>query len=201
VTSGTSNQNDLEKETDVKNTSRNSNRERKRAKFSAVPQRRRLPLPLLAVVAAGGLLVLAAALLWPRAGDAADAPLPVDTGSAAVAAADGTLRFPVSTFDDGQARFYTYDADGVTIEYFVLKSSDGVVRAAFNACDVCYGARLGYRQEGDEMVCNNCGQRFPSVLINEVRGGCNPAPLERAVEGDELVIRVADVLAGIGYFR
>ena len=36
------------------------------------------------------------------------------------------------------------------------------------------------------MVCNNCGQRFPSNLINEVRGGCNPSPLERTIEEDEL---------------
>ena len=29
------------------------------------------------------------------------------------------------------------------------------------------------------MVCNNCGQKFSSDLINEIKGGCNPAPLER----------------------
>ncbi|MEM3554980.1 MAG: Fe-S-containing protein, partial [Candidatus Micrarchaeaceae archaeon] len=60
--------------------------------------------------------------------------------------------------------------------------------AAFNACDVCYPARKGYHQEGDVMVCNNCGRRFPTNQINIVRGGCNPAPLERAVDGDTLVI-------------
>jgi uncharacterized membrane protein len=113
---------------------------------------------------------------------------------------DGAVRLPLATFDDGQAHTYTYDADGVEIEFFVLKSSDGVIRAAFNACDVCFLAKQGYRQEGDEMVCNNCGQRFPSGRINEVRGGCNPSPLERTIEGDELVIRVDDILAGSGYF-
>lgn len=51
------------------------------------------------------------------------------------------------------------------------------------------------------MVCNNCGQRFPSVRINEVRGGCNPAPLDHKVIGNNLVIHVDDILAGSGYFR
>jgi len=30
------------------------------------------------------------------------------------------------------------------------------------------------------MVCNQCGQTFPSVKINEVKGGCNPAALPGA---------------------
>ena len=75
-----------------------------------------------------------------------------------------------------------------------------MIRAAFNACDVCYLDKKGYRQEGDDMVCNNCGQRFPSELINEVRGGCNPSPLVRTIEGDEVVIRVDDILSGARYF-
>jgi uncharacterized membrane protein len=113
---------------------------------------------------------------------------------------DGAVRLAASTFEDGQARWYTYPADGVDIQFFVLKSNDGVIRAAFNACDVCFLAKKGYRQEGDEMVCNNCGQRFPSALVNEVRGGCNPSPLERTIEGDEVVIQVDDILAGANYF-
>jgi uncharacterized membrane protein len=113
---------------------------------------------------------------------------------------DGAVRLPVSTFDDGKARWYTYPAGQKEIEFFVLRSSDGIIRAAFNACDVCFLAKKGYRQEGDEVVCNNCEQRFPSRLINEVRGGCNPSPLERTIEGDEVVIEIDDILAGSNYF-
>lgn len=117
-----------------------------------------------------------------------------------VVAEDGLVQFPLSTFDDEKAHFYTYMHQGRPVEFFVLKSKDGVVRAAYNACDVCFPAKKGYRQEGDEMVCNNCGQRFPSELINEVRGGCNPSPLDRSVEGDTLLIRVEDILSGLDYF-
>jgi uncharacterized membrane protein len=113
---------------------------------------------------------------------------------------DGAYRLPTALFEDGIARTYSHQAEGKAIQFFVLKSRDGVIRAAFNACDVCYLDKQGYRQEGDEMVCNACGQRFPSELINEVRGGCNPSPLERTIEGDEVVIRVEDILAGSNYF-
>jgi hypothetical protein len=37
---------------------------------------------------------------------------------------------PAAQFDDGQARFFTYDASsGETVRFFVMKSGDGVIRA------------------------------------------------------------------------
>ena len=38
-------------------------------------------------------------------------------------------------------------------------------------------------------------------MVNEIQGGCNPAPLMRTVKGDRLVIRVQDVLQGRTYFN
>ena len=112
------------------------------------------------------------------------------------------VTYPVTTFDDGKARHYSYEAgNGITIKYFILKSSDGVVRAAYDACDVCWPAGKGYFQEGDVMVCRNCGRQFASVKINEVKGGCNPGPLERTVVGDNLVIQVKNILEGAKYFN
>jgi uncharacterized membrane protein len=110
------------------------------------------------------------------------------------------VRIPSSDINDGQAYYYEYDSGGKEIRYFVLKSSDGVFRAAFDACDVCFQEKRGYRQEGDDMVCNNCGQRFPSTKINVIKGGCNPAPLTRTDEGSELVIKTSDIEAGRKYF-
>jgi uncharacterized membrane protein len=51
------------------------------------------------------------------------------------------------------------------------------------------------------MVCNNCDQRFRTDRINEVKGGCNPAPLERTVAGDRVVIAEADIAKGAWYFQ
>ena len=119
----------------------------------------------------------------------------------AQAAAGGDVKIALADVADGKAHFYSYDAGGTQVKYFVLKSSDGKVRAAFDACDVCYAQKKGYHQEGDEMVCNNCGRRFPSTKINEVEGGCNPSPLTRTVKGQDLVLATADLQAGVQYFQ
>jgi len=79
----------------------------------------------------------------------------------------------------------------------VIKSEDNVLHAAF---DACYREGKGYDQDGDSMICNNCGQPFHSSRINVVQGGCNPAPLMRTLKGENLIITQADLLAGAGYF-
>jgi hypothetical protein len=44
------------------------------------------------------------------------------------------ITYPEKTFANGKARFFSYKSDaGVTIRYFIMKSSDGVIRAAFDA--------------------------------------------------------------------
>jgi uncharacterized membrane protein len=75
-----------------------------------------------------------------------------------------------------------------------------VIRSAFDTCDVCYKARKGYRQEGNDMVCNNCDQRFRTDKINEIKGGCNPAPLQRQLIGETLVLSTSDIEKGAWYF-
>jgi len=111
------------------------------------------------------------------------------------------VTYPEKTFANGKAQHFTYKTDdGVTIRYFIIKSSDGVMRAAFDACDVCWQANKGYTQNGDFMVCKNCGKKFPSARVNEVQGGCNPAPLVRKMENGNLVIQVADLLQGKRFF-
>jgi len=112
----------------------------------------------------------------------------------------GAVQFPLTTFDDYEAHYYTYMHENRPIEFFILKSKDGVVRAAFNACDVCFAAKKGYTQDGDVMICNNCGRRFPADQINVVQGGCNPSPLPRTIVGDSLVIQVEDIANGLRYF-
>jgi uncharacterized membrane protein len=123
------------------------------------------------------------------------------TASAPVASNSSFVSFPVSFFEDGKARHFEHADGDLTIKYFVLKSSDGVIRAAFDACDVCWPAGKGYYQDGDHMVCRNCGRRFASVLVNEVQGGCNPAPLKRSLENGKLIIQVKDIQKGRQYFN
>lgn len=127
--------------------------------------------------------------------------LPAESAKAAglVETADA-VRIPLKTLDFGKALFLSLESEGRQLYYFALKSPDGAYRAALDACDVCYRTNRGYRQELDQMVCNNCGQKFVCDKIGEVKGGCNPHPLARGIEGQYLVIKKADIVAGKEYF-
>lgn len=117
-----------------------------------------------------------------------------------VSAAGDELLIPVKTVDDGKAHYYVYKGSNAKIKFFVIKSSDGILRAAFDACDVCFREKKGYSQDGEFVICNNCGMRFHSSQINVVEGGCNPAPLRREIVGGNLVIKVEDILSGARFF-
>jgi len=118
-----------------------------------------------------------------------------------VIAQNGQVSLPLADVQDGKAQYYNYrTADGDVVKFFLLKSHDGVVRAALDACDVCYKSLKGYRQEGDFMVCNNCNQQFSSDRINEEKGGCNPAPLTRTIQGDRVLLSEQELMAGRSYF-
>jgi len=168
-------------------------REQKRAQFEQPRGRTRLHIAL----AAGALVivaVVAAVVVMNRGGG--------NTAAATTASSPaGNVTLPVSQVNDGKAHFYTYDADGTTVKYFVLASKDGTVRAALDACEVCYPKQLGYHQAGNFMQCNNCGKTFRSDLINVVTGGCNPIPLKRSVSGSNLTIAANSLVAGAQYFR
>ena len=115
-------------------------------------------------------------------------------------AVDGKIQIPLTKINDGKAHYFKYEHGGGSVRFFVVKSKDGIIRAAFDACDVCFPAQKGYSQDGDYMICNNCGRRFHSSRINVVKGGCNPAPLARRVVGENLVIKVEDVIPGSRFF-
>ncbi len=124
------------------------------------------------------------------------------TSGGPITPTNGKLEIPVAGISDGKAHHFQVKADdGTMVTFFVLKSADGVLRAAIDACDVCYRSGLGYYQEGDNMVCKNCGQKFASNKINVIKGGCNPAPLNREVNGDKLVINMRDINMNSWYMK
>lgn len=155
---------------------------------------------LIGVVAAG---ILAVVVVAVSAGvlDGLFRKSPAEIAKAAgVMETADAVRIPLTALDSGKALFLSLESEGRQLHYFALKSRDGAYRAALDACDVCFQSNRGYRQEGDLMVCNNCGQTFPSNRIGEIKGGCNPHPLARRIEGQYLVIGKADIVARKDYF-
>jgi len=103
-------------------------------------------------------------------------------------------RIPIAQISD-RASFYTYNSGGVNIRYFAVKGNDGQIHVAFDACDVCYPAKKGYRQIGDVMHCNNCGREFPinSIGTQNLAGGCWPSYLPMSIDENEVVIKISDI--------
>ena len=71
------------------------------------------------------------------------------------------MTIPVAQVNDGKAHFYSYDAGGTTVKYFVLADKNGKVRAALDACEVCFAQKKGYHQQGDAMVVQQLRQGVP----------------------------------------
>lgn len=90
------------------------------------------------------------------------------------------------------AKFYPIRAGSVNMEILAVKASDGSIRTAFNTCQVCNGSpRAYYEQQGDVLVCQNCGNRFSTDMIEQQRGGCNPVPImkdEKIDDGANIII-------------
>jgi uncharacterized membrane protein len=125
---------------------------------------------------------------------AAPASAPSQSGAAEVS-------YSLSDFSDGNVKFYEHmTAEGVKIRYFLVKAPDGTVRSAFDACDSCWPAGKGYKQDGKEVICNNCRMRFPMEKVGVVKGGCNPSPLAAKTDSGRITIKISDLEAGKTYF-
>ena len=115
---------------------------------------------------------------------------------------DAQFSIPLSEISS-DAKWFEYDASGVKVRFFAVKAADGSIKTAFDACDVCYASHKGYRQEGDYMVCNNCGNKYPISGLgteNKNPGGCWPTYLPNTVSGNNVIIEKSDLGAMRGRF-
>ncbi|HHY82790.1 MAG TPA: DUF2318 domain-containing protein [Clostridiales bacterium] len=105
-------------------------------------------------------------------------------------AESGDLKILKSEVSD-TVKFYPYKAGRTNMEVLAVLASDGTVRTAFNTCQVCYDSGRGYyKQEGNELVCQNCGNRFRLDQVEKIKGGCNPVPItaEDKTEDDTSIV-------------
>jgi len=106
-------------------------------------------------------------------------------------ASSGDLVIPLSGITE-KASFYPYNVNGTKLEVIAVKALDGSIRTAFNTCQVCYSSGKGYYvQQGDYLVCQNCGNRFKADQVEVSKGGCNPVPIfdaDKTVDGTNITI-------------
>lgn len=138
------------------------------------------------VVAVFAAAAAAFALLSPKDGDLA---LRGNDTKEAVLNENGD--FVISTSDITEtAAFYAYNELDKKMEIIAVKATDGTIRTAFNTCQVCYSSGKGYYvQEGEFLVCQNCGNRFGMDEVALTKGGCNPVPItdEYKTEADGVI--------------
>jgi uncharacterized membrane protein len=100
-----------------------------------------------------------------------------------------------------KAVFYQYKtSNNKTMRLFAIKTSDGEYRVAQNACDACYRKKMGYRQEGADLVCNSCLRRTPSASVDTTTDDCAPRGIPRRIEGKALSITAAELEARADLF-
>lgn len=88
-----------------------------------------------------------------------------------------SLVIPISEVSS-TAQFYPVEVDGTRMEVLAVEDSEGNIRTAFNTCQICYASGRGYYvQDGDVLVCQNCGNGFTVDQVEIQSGGCNPWPI------------------------
>jgi len=118
-----------------------------------------------------------------------------------VKSANGAVAIPIAKVSDGEAHFYRFPDSGKELKFFVVKGRDGVIRTAFDACDVCFREKKGYVQQGETMICRNCNMRFAISRIGpHAVGGCNPSYLPHRQLSGNIIISVPDLKAGARFF-
>jgi high-affinity iron transporter len=121
---------------------------------------------------------LAADFAYARA---TSAPAPAK----ALAAQNGQVEISLSDLTDSSLHYYTADLNGTVIRFLIIHQTNGNYSVALDACQIC--GWKGYRQEGQNVICRNCGATIYIPSIGD-RGGCNPIPVKSRVEGGEVVV-------------
>jgi uncharacterized membrane protein len=117
-----------------------------------------------------------------------------------VVAEDGEITLDVAGIRPSDARHYRYREGKISVKFFVARDRHGAVRAAVDACEVCWKAGKGYVVREDAMLCLNCGRKFPLERIGILTGGCNPHPLKFTLDNNSLTVRAREALLGAAYF-
>ena len=131
----------------------------------------------------------------------ASRPPSLSRAAAVVPDADGRIRIPIAQVKDGNLHRFAYVAsDGHRIRFFLINRYDeahAAIGVVFDACMIC--GDEGYVQRGEEIICIACNVRIFRPSIGKP-GGCNPIPLDHAIEDGAIVIADATLEKGVRYF-
>ncbi len=100
-------------------------------------------------------------------------------------AVDGRVEIAVSELADSNLHFFTADSKGTLLRFLVIRKGNGDFAVALDACEICGWS--GYRQEGQNVICRNCGAAIYVPSIGQ-SGGCNPVGVKARVDAGKISI-------------
>jgi len=116
-------------------------------------------------------------------------------------ASDGEIRIPVKAVNDGKVHLYTYKKSGKRINLLVRTDGSGDLSVYFDACFTCYKHKKGYRQEGSDLVCNECSMRYRLADSKwDNTGGCSPILLKSTISDGFIILKTENVEKGLKLF-
>lgn len=114
----------------------------------------------------------------------------------------GLVSLDIADLEAEQVRFFRFiNVGNQEVDFFVGRDKNGHVHVAFDANEICYKLKRGYRHQGEWVVCNKCDKSFRLTEINAGGGGCKPVPLAHQLRDDQVILRENDILTGWRYFR
>ncbi len=134
-----------------------------------------------AILCVGIVVTLAGEFAYTRA---MNAPSPART----LPAENGRVRVPLADLTDSSLHFYTAEVNGTVLRFLVIHQTNGNYVVALDACQICGWS--GYRQEGQNVICRNCGATIYIPSIGE-HGGCNPVPVKAEIQQGEVIVELS----------
>jgi high-affinity iron transporter len=111
---------------------------------------------------------------------------------------NGQISIPLLEISDGDLHRFEAKENGATVRFWLYQKPDGKVATVFDACQIC--GPVGFYKGPNGVVCKNCAAPINSQSVG-MTGGCNPIPLHAEQSASAVVIREADIAAGVHIFR
>lgn len=127
----------------------------------------------------------------------AETPPPLSQATTLMPDKDGRVVVSTQGLMEGELNRYVVNVRGTEVRFLLYRKPDGKIATLFDACEICGG--IGFYKGANGLICKNCAAPINPQSVGQ-QGGCNPIPLHADVQGDSVVINVADVAAQAGQF-
>lgn len=109
---------------------------------------------------------------------------------------------PISELKN-DVKFYSLNYNGANVEILAAIDKNGNPKVTLNTCQNCMGSpKAFFVQEGDSVVCQNCGIGHQIETIGTAKRGCNPIPIDSLVIDDKNIsFDKNELLANAGLFK